>query len=207
MSRTATAGATGATDGRRARAQRSRRAAVDAILELIEGGAPDLPTVDDVAARSGISARTVFRQFDDLESLYGAAVEAQADRLGHLFEFEPTVGPLAGRVDAIVDQRVRLFDATFAVRCVAERLRPKSPVIDRRLRAIERRQAHDVRAQFASELDAADAADAVDGADLADALTSALSWSVWFQLRDRQGLSRTRAATAMTLTVTTLLVL
>ena len=58
-------------DGRTARSQRTRSAIVAACIELVEEG--DLrPTAPRVAERAGVSVRSVFQHFDDLEGLFAA---------------------------------------------------------------------------------------------------------------------------------------
>ena len=59
-------------DGRRARRHRSRDLAVDALLDLLDEGVVR-PTAQQVAERSGVSLRSIFRIFDDVESLNAAA--------------------------------------------------------------------------------------------------------------------------------------
>src|SRR4051794_13288243 len=55
-------------DGRAARSVRTRRAIVDALRALHHEG--DLrPTAPRVAERAGVSVRTVWQHFDDLETL------------------------------------------------------------------------------------------------------------------------------------------
>src|SRR5438309_5937138 len=57
-----------AGDGRAARSVRTRRAIVDAMRALHHEG--DLrPTAPRVAERAGVSLRTVWQHFDDLETL------------------------------------------------------------------------------------------------------------------------------------------
>src|SRR3546814_6231042 len=56
-------------DGRTLRAMRTREAIFDATFSLIDEG--DLrPTAPRVAERAGVSVRSVFQHFDDLESLH-----------------------------------------------------------------------------------------------------------------------------------------
>jgi AcrR family transcriptional regulator len=67
------------TDGRTARSHRSRRAIVDAMRALHAEG--DLrPTAPRIAERAGVSLRTVWQQFTDMETLRrgGAGREAEA---------------------------------------------------------------------------------------------------------------------------------
>src|ERR1700722_20308308 len=60
-------------DGRTRRRLNSYERAVDALLDLIESG-NEAPTAQQIAERSGISVRTVFRLSEDIGSLHVAAV-------------------------------------------------------------------------------------------------------------------------------------
>ena len=57
------------TDGRRARGHVSRSRIVAAMIELVREGCV-APTAEQVALRADVGLRTVFRHFDDMESLY-----------------------------------------------------------------------------------------------------------------------------------------
>ncbi|MGI9622707.1 MAG: TetR/AcrR family transcriptional regulator [Acidimicrobiales bacterium] len=99
------------TDGRTARRDRNRAAVLDSIIELIQEGHP-LPTVDQISARSGVSHRSVFRYFDDLESLFQEAVQLAYRRYGRLAAIHGFArGEFDERVQALVDQRLTLFPA------------------------------------------------------------------------------------------------
>ena len=63
-------------DGRSLRRQRNRDAVVEAAFELI-GERRTTPTIDEVAERSGLSARSVFRYFDDTDDLISAVIRRQ----------------------------------------------------------------------------------------------------------------------------------
>ncbi|HEY4375946.1 MAG TPA: hypothetical protein VGM93_02265, partial [Acidimicrobiales bacterium] len=103
------------TDGRRARPERGRRAVVDAMLELLDEGMID-PGAQPIAERAGVSVRSVFRYFEDLDALAAAAVERQIERVGHLYEPPARDGSQVERVEAIVAQRRRLYEAIAPVR-------------------------------------------------------------------------------------------
>ena len=60
-------------DGRRASRERNRDAVVDALLDLYREGNLS-PGADAVAERSGLSRRSLFRYFDDLDDLCRAAI-------------------------------------------------------------------------------------------------------------------------------------
>lgn len=99
------------TDGRTARRDRNRDAVLDAVLELFGEDAAS-PSPDQVAARSGVSLRSVYRYFDDMESLIRAAMQRHLIRVAPLFSVEGLgEGPLAGRIERQVDQRLRLFES------------------------------------------------------------------------------------------------
>ena len=59
----------GTTDGRVQRSERSRQAIINATLSLIRAGHL-MPTAQQVADESGVTIRTVFRHFEDMEALY-----------------------------------------------------------------------------------------------------------------------------------------
>ena len=59
----------GAIDGRRLRAERSRERIVDALLKLVQSGEMN-PSAAMVAETARVSLRTVFRHFEEMESLY-----------------------------------------------------------------------------------------------------------------------------------------
>lgn len=56
-------------DGRRQRSQASRAKIIDAFMMLMKEGDPR-PSAARVAKRAGVGLRSVFRHFDDMDSLY-----------------------------------------------------------------------------------------------------------------------------------------
>ena len=63
-------------DGRIARGKRARTAIVDALLALIEAGELR-PSAARIAERAGVSLRSVFQHFRDVESLFAAMADRQ----------------------------------------------------------------------------------------------------------------------------------
>lgn len=57
------------SDGRRQRSERSRAQIIDAMFALIREGDVS-PSAAKVAERAGVGLRTVFRHFEDMDSLY-----------------------------------------------------------------------------------------------------------------------------------------
>jgi AcrR family transcriptional regulator len=124
-------------DGRHRRAERSRAAVVDALLSLYDDGVVR-PGVADIAARAGVSPRSVFRHFADLEGLAEAAIDRQWERVHQLFDAPPHEGDRDARVAALVDQRLRLHGAIIGVARAAAVLSTSSPVVASTLRARRR---------------------------------------------------------------------
>jgi len=138
-------------DGRHRRAERSRAAVVDALLSLYDDGVVR-PGVADIAARAGVSPRSVFRHFADLEGLAEAAIDRQWERVHVLFDAPAPEGDLGTRVSALVDQRLRLYGAVIGVARAAAVLSSSSPVVASTLRARRRLLGDQVVALFAPEL-------------------------------------------------------
>jgi len=180
-------------DGRRQRGERNREAVIDAILDLIMEG-NERPTTTEIAERSGVSVRSVFRHFDDVESLYAAAVDRHQERMLPMWHLDTSPGPLEDRLDRLVTHRARLYDAMGTVRRVAERLRRTSPIIDGRLRYSQQVLVDQLELLFEPELSALDVA---DRRSLLDALEVGTSWYAWVALRDVQGCSNARATAAL----------
>lgn len=195
------------TDGRRARAERSRDAVVDAILELLYEGNRQ-PGAADIAERAGVSLRSVFRHFDDLETLHAVAVERHSELISPLFELDVapaadgSPAPLAVRIDLLVKQRSKLFEEMVLVRVVAERLRDRSASIRAGLERSNRILRGQLLDLFEPELDALDKN---DRRTVADALVMVASYAAWRELREDQSLSIARSAAVMTHTITSIL--
>ncbi|WP_433554696.1 TetR/AcrR family transcriptional regulator [Micromonospora zamorensis] len=187
-------------DGRTARAERTRAAIVEAHLALIGEG--DLrPTGERIAERAGISLRTLWTNFKDMETLFeasGAEVLRQQDAA-----YRPVSPglPLAKRVDAYCRQRARLLQLiTPSARAAQMRETVSDQLHRNRLKHIDR-----VRDEV-EELFAAELAEAGRGREqLLNALIAASMWPAWSMLRYGLGLGVDQARAVMTRTVGALL--
>lgn len=159
-------------DGRRARRGRNREAVVDALLELFRAG--DLnPSVAEVAERSGVSLRSVFRYFDDLDEMGRIAIQRHLDSVGHLFDL-PNIGegPRDARIDSLVTQRVTLYERVAPVMRAALIRAPFQQVIATALYQRREFLREQVADQFALELGSLPAADRAAVLAGVDVLTS-----------------------------------
>ena len=167
---TAVAAGEDTVDGRTARRDRNRDAVLDAVIELFTEGAFD-PVAADVAERSGVSLRSVYRYFDDLEALARAAIARQMERFAPLAEIADLGdGPLGERIDRIVASRIRLYEAVGPTRRAALLRAPTNPLVREQLEYTRELLSKQVDAMFAPELHAlsgAERREVAAGIDLA----------------------------------------
>ena len=182
------------TDGRHLRRDRNRDAVVSALLELYREGSIN-PSTEEIAERAGISARSLFRYFDDVDTLVRTAILRQQEHLAPLFTLQ--VGPtdsFSTRVEGFVDGRVGLIEAMGAVGRVARNLSVAQPRIGAELRRLRRVLRDQVAEVFAEELGVLAEPDAAAALSALDVLTS---WESYHLLREDQHLSRAAASTAI----------
>jgi TetR/AcrR family transcriptional regulator of autoinduction and epiphytic fitness len=187
-----------AIDGRLARSARTRRAIVDALRSLHHEG-DLLPTAPRVAERAGVSVRTVWQHFDDIEMLFVEAGRRDFEiAMTFVTPIDPQL-PLAARVTALVDQRSRMYEEMAPVWRAARLKAPFSPQIrinrDRMVRLGRQQLAH----LFAAELAAAPSPPA-----LLAALEVATGWAAWEYLRAEMDLDVEAARAAVDLSVRSL---
>ncbi|MEO1042948.1 MAG: TetR/AcrR family transcriptional regulator [Pseudomonadota bacterium] len=103
------------TDGRRRRGQANRDAIVDAMMSLVEAGEVT-PSAAKVAELAGVGLRTVYRHFDDLDSLYQEMSAIVRRDLEPILadEFE---GPdVHARLDLLIRRRVAVYERVMPLK-------------------------------------------------------------------------------------------
>lgn len=165
---------------------------------MINEGEPD-PAATAIAERAGVSVRTIYQHFADLESLYAGLVETQAVRVQPLLAAPEASGDLDQRIDSVVAQRRRLHETTAPVRRAISGRAATSPSIRRRLEDLAAVLRSQLREQFRNELDEAD-----DPA-LLEALDALCSFETWERLRRTQTLDADQAAAALAVALRRLL--
>ncbi len=193
--------AVASVDGRRARSVKTREAIVDAFFALIDAG--DLkPTAAAVAARAGLSVRSVFQHFSDLEDLLLAVSDRQTNRIAGLYTGVQYEGDLASRLDTFAGYRARLFETIAPLRRAAMLQEPFSRIVAERLDLARTLHRLDVERAFGPELEAARAR----GNDtLGDTVASVSSFTVWDEMRRGGGLDVEAATASLRFTVAALL--
>lgn len=141
-----------AIDGRSARRERNRREIVDALLEMIREGVIDASAAE-VAARAGLSERSLFRYFDDVNDLYSEVCAVQFSRI------QPSAviagfahGTTREKVAAFVDQRIALHRAIDRVGAAARAHAHRNPVIAKQLLEARKLLRTQIEQHFATEL-------------------------------------------------------
>jgi len=188
-------------DGRTARATRTRSAVAAALLGLLEEGRLR-PTAAEIADHAGVSLRSVFQHFEDMESLYAAVAEAQMERLSRLISQKIGVGPLVDRTRSFVGRRADLLETITPVRRAALLQEPFSEELARRLRRAHDMAREEIERTFAPELASVFTG---DERDIVFALDVATNWSAWDTSRRLNGLSVDRSKRVMEITITGLL--
>lgn len=189
-------------DGRRLRRDRNRETVVQALLAHYREGNLT-PSTDEIAERAGISARSLFRYFDDVDTLVREVVAGQQEHLAPLFDLTVTDGlPLDERIDRFVAERTRLLEAMGPVGQVARSVSHRQPVVAAelaRIRAVLRNQVVSVFA------DALTGVPSDDRLAIEAALDVVTSWEAHHLLRTDRGLGKAAAARGMATAVRRLL--
>ncbi|WP_446215567.1 TetR/AcrR family transcriptional regulator [Micromonospora sp. IBHARD004] len=188
-------------DGRAARAERTRGAIVEAHLALIDEG--DLkPTGERIAERAGVSLRTLWTNFKDMETLYAATGQRVRERQEAQFRPIPPEWPLGRRIAEFCAQRVEMLEVLAPTARASALREPFSPQLRRNRGGAIARARGELELVFGPEL-----TQAGEGREqLLDALTVASTWAAWSMMRDAMGLDVEAARAILTRTVGALLV-
>lgn len=177
-----------ASDGRRERSRSSRARIVAAMLDLV-GNGEIAPSAAQVAQAAGVGLRSVFRHFDDMESLYREMAEHIEAAVLPI-----TLQPLSatdwqGRVIELTARRAAVFEAILPYRISANIKRFQSPFLMegyRRMLRLER-----------SSLEAVLPPAVLATPMLVDMLIVPLSFHTWRLLRHDQQLGVEAASLVM----------
>jgi AcrR family transcriptional regulator len=163
-------------DGRTLRRTRNRTAVITALLDMIREG--DLhPAAAEIAERAGVSHRSIFRYFDDLDDLARTAID-QAFADSRPLSIIPNLGEgtVDERIEALVASRLELFVFVDGPMRMA-RLRADSiPSIDEGIAVVADLFRAQIAEHFGPELGRYHAAD-VDR--LVDAVLVLTSWDAY----------------------------
>lgn len=168
-------------DGRLLRSERSRQLIIDAMVALIEEGNL-APTAQQVADRAGVGIRSVFRHFEDMESIFTTTNEQFRGRAGPMFAKFDGDGSVAERILRSTEQRASVYETFKNMMLSGQSRRWSSPVLQKNYAKTNHLLRRNLD-EWLPELQTLPSA----RREAADALTS---FENWIRLRQHQGLSR-----------------
>ena len=145
---------------------------IDALFDLLtEEG--EVPVIDAIADRAGVSVSSVFRYFDGLDDLKNQTIERYFTRYASLFEI-PSIGEgaIEGRIERFVDARLRLYDAIAPIARLARAKAYDQPRVAAPLALARATFFDQIEAHFAQELATTTQDAAEERIALIDSLTS-----------------------------------
>jgi AcrR family transcriptional regulator len=179
MSRAGNAG--DKTDGRLLRSERSRQAIMDALQSLVGEGVL-VPTAQQVADRAGVGIRTVFRHFDDMESLFATMDADLRESYEGLFLGGDRAGSLEQRIRHAIERRATAYEKLSPLMLSGRALMWRSPVLQKNYARNQRGLRKDL-ADWLPEI-------ATLPAVRQELVDAAASFETWNRLRSHQGLGR-----------------
>ena len=182
----------GTEDGRRQRSDRSRRRIIEAMFDLIGEGNMS-PSPARVAERADVGLRTVFRHFEDMDSIYDEMTAELTDAI-----MPKIVAPFESltwrdRLMESVEKRAELYEMVFPMKVCMSLRRFQSDFLG----------AQYVRdtAMMRSTLKSILPKQIISDRDLFGAIEAALDFSTWRQLRSDQKRSVESAKASIRLTL------
>ena len=183
-------------DGRHRRSERNRDSIVDAMFTLIQAGKME-PSAAEVAEEAGVSARTVFRHFEDMDSLYAEMAQRMERDIFPIISQPFTEPGWRERLNDLLTRRFKIYDWIMPLKTAANIRRFGSPFLMaqyRRFLSLERELLMGVLPDTAR-----------DDEILFAALEMCAGFQTWRRLRQDQLLDADKAAAVVRLTIDRLL--
>lgn len=183
-------------DGRRQRSNRSREAIVLAMIDLIRAGEMS-PAAARVAEKANVGLRTVFRHFEEMDTLnreISAIVEA---------EIMPLIEkPFAGKTwrqqfADLLDRRAQIYERIMPLKIAGSLQRFRSKFLMDDYNRFLKMERHGLKRVLPQKI--------IDDAVLFSAIELATGFQAWRRLRHDQGLSAKDALAVLRFTVDRLL--
>jgi AcrR family transcriptional regulator len=175
-------------DGRRSRTIETRKRIVRAVTELVREGKV-APTAEEVSARADVGLRTVFRHFDDMDSLYREIDEELGINVALMLQMVLKADTWQERLVENITARCELYDTITPFLISGQVHRHTSEAVDasfRRKVELERAVLQHILPKSLQE-----------DTPRFEALLMMLSPEAWIRLRRDQGLSSEAAIAAI----------
>ena len=182
------------TDGRHRRAQANREAIVEALVSLYADGHVD-PSAAEIAERAGVSERSLFRHFDDIDDLCHTAFFVQwkrlADRTRLLVALTASTDE---KIAAVVEQRVGLYLDMMNVMRITRMHAVRNDTVLRHVQSSRKELRKQIERLFASECEVLPTEKAKS---LLLTINALLSFEHVEQLRVDQGMPTSRIVSSL----------
>jgi AcrR family transcriptional regulator len=161
-----------AVDGRSLRRERNRQDIVDALLGLIENGETEISAAL-IASKAGLSERSIFRYFDDVNDLYRSVCDlAFSKEIEFALIDDVGVGSLDTKIENFVNQRVRIYTMNEKIAPAARSFAFKNPIIKNQLVVGRKLLRTQIIKHFAQELSVFDKQQQQVAVAIIDSLTT-----------------------------------
>jgi AcrR family transcriptional regulator len=167
-----------AVDGRSLRRERNRQDIVDALLSLIENGETEISAAL-IASKAGLSERSIFRYFDDVNDLYRSVCDlAFSKEIEYALIDDAGVGSLDTKIENFVNQRVRIYTMHEKIAPAARSFAFKNPIIKNQLVVGRKLLRTQIMKHFAEELSVFDKQQQQVAVAIIDSLTTFESYDM-----------------------------
>jgi AcrR family transcriptional regulator len=161
-----------AVDGRSLRRERNRQDIVNALLGLIENGETEISAAL-IASKAGLSERSIFRYFDDVNDLYRSVCDlAFSKEIEFALIDDAGVGSLDTKIENFVNQRVRIYTMNEKIAPAARSFAFKNPIIKNQLVVGRKLLRNQIITHFSEELSAFDKQQQQVAVAIIDSLTT-----------------------------------
>ena len=161
-----------AVDGRSLRRERNRQDIVDALLGLIQNGETEISAAL-IASKAGLSERSIFRYFDDVNDLYRSVCDlAFSKEIEYALIDDAGVGSLNTKIENFVNQRVRIYTMNEKIAPAARSFAFKNPIIKNQLVVGRKLLRNQIITHFSEELSAFDKQQQQVAVAIIDSLTT-----------------------------------
>lgn len=182
-------------DGRVLRSQRSRQLIMEAMGELI-GEGNLVPTAQQVAERAEVGIRTVFRHFNDMESLFESMDQAIVETYRDKFRGGDRNGSLEERILHAMERHATAYDFAQPVLDMTKAQMWRFKILQKNYARSQRELRKDLE-DWLPELRELPALQR-------ELVEASASYEFWNRLRVHQGMSKAKATQALVGLVTQL---
>lgn len=179
-------------DGRRKRSDRSRRRIIEAMFDLIGDGNMS-PSAANIAERANVGLRTVFRHFEDMDSIYDEMTEELTAAIMPKVIAPYEAATWRGRLMECIEKRAELYEMVFPMKVCMSLRRFQSDFLGEQYERDTKLMRSSLKSILPKEI--------TSDRDLFSAIEVALDFSTWRQLRSDQKRSVESAKASLRLTL------